>query len=196
MPAATPAPALEVTFVRVRGQRDRIYLHRPDGSELSWVFPAHGDGLPHDLVHLVVESAFGLRRGFFGLVAEGVDPVRVNAEANRRTGADKYRGFGEDRRELLLAEQITALPWFPIPGAEETDEGREARIADACSAIGIDVPPSVSPARIGAARVALEQLRERWRAIGEKGAIGLRFLPGDPEEGFAVIAAAVSAPAS
>lgn len=196
MPAASPAPALGVTFVRVRGQWDRIYVHRPDGSELSWGFPAHGDGLPHDLVHLVVESAFGLRRGFFGLVAEGIDPVRVNAEANRLTGPDKYRGFGEDRRELLLAEQIAALPWFPVPGAEETDETREARIVDACSAIGIDMPPAVSPARIGAARVALEQLREQWRAIGAKGAIRLRFLPGDPEGGFAAIVTAAGAPAS
>ena len=196
MPAATPAPALEVTFVRVRGQRDRIYVHRPDGSELSWVFPSHGDGLPHDLVHLVVESAFGIRRGFFGLVAEGIDPVRVNAEANRLTGPDKYRGFGEDRRELLLAEQLAALPSFPIPGAEETDESRYARIIAACAELGLGVPPAVSLERVAAVRVALEQLRERWRAIGEKGAIGLHFLPGDPERGFAAIAAETGAPAS
>ena len=34
--------------------------------------------LPHDLVHLIVESAFGLRSGFWGLVDSGLDPRRID----------------------------------------------------------------------------------------------------------------------
>jgi hypothetical protein len=37
--------SMEVSFVRIRGQRDRICVHRTDGSEVSWVFPTYGDEL-------------------------------------------------------------------------------------------------------------------------------------------------------
>jgi hypothetical protein len=99
---------MEVTFVRVPGARDRIYVRRSDGREVSWEFATYGDNVPHDLVHLVVESAFGLWRGFWGLVDSGIDPVRVNAMANRKGGADKYAAFGPDQREILLAEALAA----------------------------------------------------------------------------------------
>jgi len=43
---------------------------------------------------------------------------------------------------------------------------------------------------MGEVRAALARLRERWRAIGEKGTLKLRFAPLDPERSFAEIAAA------
>ena len=94
---------LRAAFVRTVGQPDRIYVTRSDGSEISWPFPTYGEGLPHDLVHLVVESAFGVSGGFWGRVDQGVDPKRVNDEANRRGGRDKYTAFGPDLSELYLA---------------------------------------------------------------------------------------------
>ncbi len=47
---------MQVSFVRTAGARDRIYVRRTSGSEVSWEFPSYGDELPHDLVHLVVEE--------------------------------------------------------------------------------------------------------------------------------------------
>src|SRR5262245_15511481 len=102
----------QVAFVRRQGERDRVHVKRPDTTERPWVFPTFGDMVPHDLVHLVVESAFGVRRGFWGRVDAGVDPGRVNAQANRAGGRDKYAGFGEDLRELYLAEGLAGAPWF------------------------------------------------------------------------------------
>src|SRR5262249_37159052 len=119
---------MEVSFVRVRGQRDRIYVHRTDGSEVSWGFPTYGDELPHDLIHLVVEAAFGVRRGFWGRVDAGADPARVNDEANRLGGAEKYRGFGDDRAELLLAEGLANAGWLT---PHLSDQERLQRITEA-----------------------------------------------------------------
>ena len=63
-----PTPAqMKASFVRTEGAPDRIYVVRSDGSETSWSFPTYGDGLPHDLCHLVVEDesyAFSCRRKF------------------------------------------------------------------------------------------------------------------------------------
>src|SRR5215470_13391580 len=102
---------MEVSFVRSQGQRDRIYVRRTNGTEVSWVFPTFGNYIPHDLVHLVVEAAFGLRQGFWGRVDAGVDPARINAEANRMGGANKYAAYGPDQVELMIAEMLAATRW-------------------------------------------------------------------------------------
>lgn len=152
---------LRASFLRRPAQSDLVSARRRDGSEVCWRLPTYGGGLPHDLVHLVVESAFGLSRGFWGLVDAGADPARVNAEAARFTGADRFRGFGEDRRELLIAEALAAVCWHDpaIDDAHLCDAAEES-----CAALGVEAPPTLSPLRAAAARAAIVRLRARFRA--------------------------------
>jgi len=175
---------LSASFVRVRGERDRIYVHRSNGTEVSWVFPTYGDGLPHDLVHLVAESAFGLKNGFWGRVDAGVDPARINDEANRRGGADKYQGFGEDRDELILAEGLAAGPYFD---EELSDEAVKNHIGELCERMMAKKNPNVTVEQVRRVREALAKLREKWRAIGAKGTLLLTFDQRDPARGFETI---------
>ena len=159
---------LRAAFVRTVGERDRIYVTRSDGSALSWVFPTYGDALPHDLVHLVVESAFGLSDGFWGRVDGGADPAKVNAEANRNGGKDKYAGYGPDRRTLLLAEALANAPW-----SEETGRILEQlRQAYADAAVPAD---AVTRERVEQVKSELAALGRRWRELLPKGAIDLSF---------------------
>jgi hypothetical protein len=51
---------------------DQLRCIRLDGSETSTMMPRQG-GLPHDLIHYVVESALRYDHGFLGLVAKGAD---------------------------------------------------------------------------------------------------------------------------
>lgn len=176
------AAVLQASFVRVPGQRDRIYVRRSDGSETSWAFPSYGAGLPHDLVHLVVESAFGLRRGFWGRVDAGVDPGRIAEEANRRGGVDKYAGFGEDRGELVLAEALAGGPWSdPLT----PDHAMLEAIQRSAAIMGVALPEGITPARIAWARAPILRLAERWRTFETKGTLVVRFRPDDPAAGFA-----------
>jgi hypothetical protein len=177
---------MEISFVRVRGQRDRIYVRRTDGSEVSWVFPTYGDELPHDLVHLVVEAAFGVSGGFWGRVDAGIDPARINDEADRLGGPEKYRGFGDDRRDLLLAEALAGASW---PLADLSDAERREAMAEGCRKSGVALPPVVTVERVGEVRAALEPLRAAWRGIGAKGTLKLRFDPLDLERTFAGLSA-------
>lgn len=85
------APVLQVTFVRRRGRRDHIYVESEDGTTTDWAFPSYGDGLPHDLCHLVVEDELGLTDGFWGLVDRGVVGTRL-AELAARWRAIEDRG--------------------------------------------------------------------------------------------------------
>lgn len=160
---------LRAAFVRVVGERDRIYVTRSDGSEVSWPFPTYGDSLPHDLVHLVVESAFHVSRGFWGRVDAGADPAVITAEANRKGGRDKYAAYGLDQRELLLAEALANAPW-----SSETERVIES-IRAACGDFGLSVPELLTHERVEQTKRSLAELALRWRGLRPKGALDLSF---------------------
>jgi hypothetical protein len=168
---------LKASFIRTVGQRDRIHVTRSDHSEASWVFPSYGAAPPHDLIHLVVESAFDVARGFWGRVDGGADPGAITVQANRRGGRDKYAAFGEDRSELQLAEALANPRWL----AEETtaQELRE-QIAAGCRDLGVEVPALVSAERTAQVRVVLGRLARKWQALDPQGTIQLLFDPQAP----------------
>jgi hypothetical protein len=61
-----------------------IRCTRPDGSVVWQKIPKHGGHFAlHDLTHFAVESALGIRRGFFGLLAEGWDFDDVTGKGAR-----------------------------------------------------------------------------------------------------------------
>jgi hypothetical protein len=172
---------LEASFVRVIGERDRIYVTRSDGSSVSWVFTSYGDDLPHDLVHLVVESAFGVTQGFWGRVDAGADPGAIAREANRKGGRDKYAGYGADQAQLQLAEALANVRWR---AADATAGALIEQAAAACRDAGVVPPPALSAERAGQVRRMLGDLTTQWRAFAPKGTIVLRFDPRDPEREF------------
>jgi hypothetical protein len=180
---------LQASFVRIVGERDRIYVTRSDGSSLSWVFTSYGDALPHDLVHLVVESAFGVRQGFWGRVDGGADPGAISREANRRGGRDKYAAYGPDQTELLLAEALANVRWLD----DERTEVLVERAADGFRQAGRPVSALVSEERVEHLRRVLGDLTGRWRALAPKGTIILEFDAADPARGFAGLAERTSA---
>ena len=159
---------LRIRFVRTVGQPDRIYVRRSNGSEVSWSFPTYGLQLPHDLVHLIVESEFQIRDGFWGRVDSGIDPSRVNAEANRIGGKEKYAGFGEDLRGLYLAESLANLSWG-VP--DYSDEERLERLRSESLAL----PETVTLDTLRKVHARLDALRSQWRGLGAKGTVELTW---------------------
>jgi hypothetical protein len=163
------------SFVRTAGERDRIYVVRPNGTTASWAFPTYGDALPHDLVHLVVESGFGVARGVWGRVAAGADLGRVNEAANRRgAGEKKYAALGDDLAELWLAEALVNAPWLQAELAPSVDE-LVAALKVGVAAAGLPRPRSIARERVAPIRARLAGLAERWRGLVPKGAIDLDY---------------------
>src|SRR5215470_10864063 len=132
---------MKIAFVRTQGMPDRVYVTRTDGTETSWSFPTFGSYVPHDLVHLVVETAFGLDQGFWGRVDAGIDVARINTEANRTGGANKYAKFGTDQSDLYLAEILAATRW-----ADRTlsDEKLVQSIRETCSRQELSPPENLA----------------------------------------------------
>jgi hypothetical protein len=164
---------LKASFVRTIGERDRIYVVRSDGSQVSWAFPTYGDALPHDLIHLVVEAAFGLAHGFWGRVDAGADPGAIMADANRRGGSNKYSAFGSDRSELLLAEALANPGWL---AAEASTESLGEGIIAGCRELGVAAPTDrLSTDRVAKVRAVLRLLASRWRGLSPSGTLHLVF---------------------
>jgi hypothetical protein len=181
-----PGTVLDVTFVRRRSRRDRVYVTRSDGTSIEWDFPSYGDGLPHDLCHLVVEDELGLVDGFWGLVDQGVGIVLIdNAATLMRNGRPLAAEVGIDLSELVEAEHAVAVlagtlvaveylrhrsgtqPPSPVHPADEP-----GRIADA---LGFELPASATPEAIAAVRARLRDLAHRWRSLEDGAAITLTF---------------------
>lgn len=156
-------PGLRVAYVRTGERRDRAYLTRADGSTATVHPHGYGDGFPHDLAHLAVERALGIRRGFWGLLAEGVDWERVNDAAGR--GGKGV--LGTDVAELRLAEAAVALV-AGTPGAD-LDALRSAYAAE-----GIE-PPADLADRVGAARADLDDLAGAWAEVPVDGQLLLEW---------------------
>jgi hypothetical protein len=117
---------LEVTFVRRRGQRDKVYVRHDDGASTGWAFPTYGDALPHDLCHLVVEDELALADGFWGMVAQRVEVALVNNQATlvrdgRPLADDPAADFaGLDQAEAAVAvlagpAVVVEIAWVGAP---------------------------------------------------------------------------------
>ena len=137
-----------------------MYVTREDGTSTSWDFPSYGDGLPHDLCHLVVESELGLTDGFWGLVDQGVDVGLVNNQATLMRGSRplaEQAGFALSG--LLEAETAVAALAGPANGVGDVDER----------------PVGAEPEAINAIRDRLRQLSEQWRKLDDGAAITLQY---------------------
>jgi len=172
---------VKIAFVRTQGKPDRVYVTRKDGTQTSWSFPTFGSYVPHDLVHLVVETAFGLDQGFWGRVEAGIDVAQINAEANRTGGANKYAKFGTDQSHLYVAEILAATRWAD---GMLTDEDLMRSIEEACGKQGLPCPKNLSPGRVAEVRRTLDSLCGRWIELIPKGALNLNFDASELERGW------------
>ncbi len=105
----------ELRIVRTAARMHRAYLVPDGGSTTTIPIVDYGDALPHDLVHYCVETALGLRWGFWGLAFAGAqfDVVRAATARNPRGAiAAEYQDplIADHLDELLEAEALVADP--------------------------------------------------------------------------------------
>lgn len=134
----------------------------------DWAFPTYGDGLPHDLCHLVVEDELGLLDGFWGLVDQQVEVGLVDNQATlMRDGRPLADQPGVDLSGLTQAEAAVAALGSPMRLVEpdELDGGR------ARAELAVGATPEAAR-RISA---RLEALARAWRSLEDGGAITLSF---------------------
>ncbi len=150
---------------------DTIAVTRADGSRAEFSFP-HKGPTPHDAFHLAVEGELGLARGFWGLVAGGMDPAQVGALAAAGGHASAKRAGVPDAGiiELLQAERLVECFEAESWSAGEDDEGIRLMAEAGWSASHVPALPLEGDA-LARIREAIKEFAEEWAAIPSAGAL-------------------------
>jgi hypothetical protein len=164
--------SIRISAVRTGEERDRVYVNREDGSEVWWSWIRDELALPHDLEHWVVETGARLTHGFWGLVADGLDPTRVNKMADRIASGVTLRDMsGRDTTELIQAESLTAaVGQLRFGSAEQAIVG----LAEACDRFGVE-PPPVRATDLTTMEGRANDLQRAWFGTPEGTALELEF---------------------
>ena len=168
---------MQITAVRGTEGRDRVYVTRDDGTEVWWSWNSYGRGLAHDLVHWVVESEAGLTEGLWGLVADGVDPSRVNKAAERiATGVTLRDMSGRDTDQLVHAELLAAAVGRL---AHATVEDALAGVAEEAERFGVPPVAGLDADLLERMHERCDALNRRWQATAPDAGLVLAWPPSD-----------------
>lgn len=150
---------------------DTIEVKRPAADAVRFTFPKKGP-IPHDSVHLIVEQALGLRRGFWGMVADGVDPGQIQEIAKAAGHASAKRAQVPDRSivELIQAERIVECFEADLWGAPADCDTFRSVAAAACSESLVPTP-ALSDESILAIRDQIAAFATDWISAP----VGTRF---------------------
>ncbi len=133
-------------------------------STSSNIGTAGGFGPVHDLTHLVVEQALGIRKGFLGLLAQGKDIADFDRDAKQWLTTDAY-----------LAEAIAGQMSqdFGTRQPLSTDDFNWT-VRDTLTRGGVRCDYSdLSAEQLAAMRARLDELVAQWRAIAPGEALEL-----------------------
>lgn len=161
-------PTLTITFTKGAG-RDVVEIARASGAVSRFEFP-HKGPIPHDYVHVVVEEALGLTRGFWGMVAGGADPEAVAALASAagHPSAKRARVPDPEIVELLQAERVVECFEADLWGGPAEAETFRSVVDAACAASFVPAPP-LDDAAIGSIRQRIAEFGGQWR-LAQRGA--------------------------
>jgi hypothetical protein len=156
---------------------DMIRFARDDGSVAQTHFP-HKGPIPHDAVHYFVERALAMRRGFWGMVSQGVHPEDLLAIAKAAGHASASRCTVPDEAiiELIQAERIVECFEADFWSDAGTAEDLLALAEVACSASHVSLPPMDADV-IAGVRADVMAFSPAWLDLPIGGAIGFDWPP-------------------
>ncbi|MCF6746310.1 hypothetical protein E9529_18940 [Blastococcus sp. KM273128] len=151
---------MRMTFERMADRRPvETLVERDDGVVFAMRGAGGGAGLPHDLVHAVVETALPLRDGVWGCVADGVVWGSMRHVSGRRPphAAERYDRLKRERAEAVQRAEAVADVVHRLAQGEEV---LPAQVAAA----------GVPRERVGVAVEAVREATRRWAAlpVGER----------------------------
>jgi hypothetical protein len=165
---------MRITITKGAAQ-DHIAVELADGSRAAFDFPKKGP-YPHDAFHFFVERELGMRAGFWGLVAGGMEPAAVQAKAAAGGHASAKRASTPDAGivELLQAERLVecfeAASW-----SGGADDAAILAMAEPAWAASHVPPPEGVAGTLAAIRDGLELFLAAWSVLPEGRALELEW---------------------
>jgi hypothetical protein len=127
-------------------------------------FPKKGP-IPHDFVHLAVEQALGLKRGFWGMIAEGVAPgdIQEIAKVGGHASASRAEVPAAEIVELIQAERVVECFEADFWGAPADTETFREIAAVACAHSFVPCP-TLNDETIASIRARIAAFAKEWMA--------------------------------
>ena len=158
-----------MSYVRTGKRRYAVHVHRENAADVVMdPAPGYDDHIPHDLVHLFVETHWGLRDGIFGQLAVGgdaqtfIDPVGSMRERRRMKAKNRLSGSEIGRSELLAG--LVQHAWQLRHGSAVTPLP-----PDAAQRAGVGADEVVTAVE------ALDRLARSWHALPVGGRLRLAW---------------------
>jgi hypothetical protein len=131
---------MHVTIVKEE-RFDRITIQRFDRTMAETRFPKKGP-LPHDAIHYVVEDVMGFTRGFWGMIASGLNPEAVQdmAKAGGHASASRADVPHPDIVQLIQAERLVECFEANSWGASAAPDALRSVAQVACEASHVPLP--------------------------------------------------------
>ena len=144
------------------GTASLTLIRAPGGTVQLPLGPANGFGPAHDLALYAVETALGLRRGFYGLAADGVAIGHLHIAPGASTA-----------EEVVLADAVAGVLAREAFGQLLATDGFNFEVGAGVAArrSGVRVP-ALPETLIGQLRTVFAALRRRGEAV----------VPGEPME--------------
>ncbi|MCK6445737.1 MAG: hypothetical protein L6Q99_05035 [Planctomycetes bacterium] len=161
---------MRVRFKKATDGKHSLACERTDGSQ-TWAH-VHPAIVTHDFVHWALETTLGLKRGFWGLIASGMD-LRSFMEP----GATKMLP-----EEAAWTEFAVGSIWRDSWGQSPLDaDGVIEELALRAEQHGWKTQRSISEVDLERIRAKIAELNGRWLAIEPGGALELVFDEQDPK---------------
>lgn len=166
--AAPAQPLATLKFSKTREGKPVLSVTRRDGT-VAWQ-KQHAFFPVHDLTHYAIETTLGLRRAFWGMMADGWEFSDF--------GTPWPRGPMPNLPEALLAE--ASAGWFDSFGrlVESDEEGAaalNAQLATYFQQNGLGDPRILTVDEFTRIRAVRGELAARWHALGPREAMELAF---------------------
>jgi hypothetical protein len=136
-----------------------LTIIRDDGSvSRGYAVPGMGPGIPHDLMHALVEKTLNWKRGVFGLVNAGRDIGELLApQMKKENKFEKELQWSEALTAFLQSEVILDPAYAPT-----IQESLQRMFAGSPHA-----PPDVSKAQLTELRRLRDEYTHRWAELAE-----------------------------
>ena len=171
-----------VEFHKSAGGRYHSVLQRADGVSVRLEGGSYNriggavERVPHDIAHLVVEDAFALRAGLWGVLADGGTVQNASVVAGRRPPHAERRATEIAQRAAESLRQAEILVRAVADATLEPSGGDipafRARVGDRWWS------PSITADALAVACTRLREAAVRWDAVPEGSVLVLRWSPG------------------
>lgn len=132
---STHGRGMRLSVTRLGERKYESHVTRKDGTRYHVGGVGHMASIPHDLAHLAIEGALGLRRGFWGSVAQGavfgsmthVSGRRKPHAARRSKEVLRANRDGISEAEILVAAIHNVLETTPADPVEAVRAALKSR---------------------------------------------------------------------